>query len=535
MEKLRILQSKILAGLLILLLYSCQDKEWDKVYVKPDYLKDGSIMDVLAGPSDYREFSGLLRKTGYDSLLRRNNKFTVFAVKNGSFSAIDTISDLVALKKIIGMHILPVEVLFDKMGSNLYLSVSGKPLRFVVKNGTGTVNKINIVPSVEKQVLNGVVHEVESVIMPLKNIYEFILSDPDFDVLHSYIDSSFTKVGDITKNLIIGYDTLGKPIYKPPIIYKQSSPFMNLTEIDSEKVLSTVFVPSASALNNAFSRMLAAREGNVNLIIPRLNKKHGDTTISYYFIPKNTAYIGDTAVLLDTLFKNNVIKGEVSGFAGGINNFKNYIGTNLAIDQSTIVTDSTKYASNGYIYTLNDITLPDVAYRRSFIFLTRPKIPDPANPALTIPNPGIVYRGGNTNPPENAASVSYYQIVTGVPFGGNYTLFNFYNIGSEMDIIMPYATKGYYKVNLAIYNNSASYSGGVFDAFYGGIKLRRFMSQNDAGDNVPAANLVTSLGIINVPVSGSVKLTFVCVDKSRGFGNPYFTLSGVILVPVDAP
>ena len=266
----RIVQSNILAGLLILLLYSCAEKRWDGYYIKPDYLKAGSIMNVLLETSDYSEFARLLRKTGYDSLLRRNENFTVFALKNGSFSSIDTTSDLVALKKILGMHILPLALFKEKMGNNNFLSLSGKPLKFAVTPDGETANNI-IISSFDKRVVNGVVHEVRNVIMPLPNIYNFVVTNPDYSLFKNYIDASYATVMDTANNLTISYDTLGHPVYRQPIVYKQFSNYMSLVKIDAEDVLSTIFLPTVSAMNNNYSKMLAAREGNMNLIIPKLD------------------------------------------------------------------------------------------------------------------------------------------------------------------------------------------------------------------------------------------------------------------------
>lgn len=519
-----ILQSKMLAGLLILLLYSCMDKKWDDYYVRPAYLKEGSIMHILAGNADYKEFSSLLRKTGYDSLLTRNEMVTVFAPKNGAFGGIDTTSDLITLKKIMGMHIVHALVFKDKMSNNMYLSVSGKPLRFNVTTDGATVNKINIL-SFDKRVLNGVVHEVESVIIPLPNLYEFVKADSYLSFFKRYIDSSFiaSNIVDVLLNKITGYDTLGNPIYKPPIIYKPgTSDYLQQVPIDDEMELSTIFVPSISALNNNFSKMLAARKGNINLIIPQLNKAHGDTVIGYYFIPANTAYKGDSAVLRDYLFKYAALKGEVAQFANGINNFTNVSGNAFVVDQSKILSDSTKYASNGYMYTLSDITLPDSVYRRSFIFQPRVRIaPNPANPTVTIPNPQIVYRGGSTAPTETATSIA---------FGGRYTNFDFLNVGAELDIIMPYVINGNYRVNLLLNNNASAYGGGILDAFYGTTFLQRFTPNGFVGKANP---FTVTLGNINVTVSGPATFTFRCIARNQNFANPIMYLSAVVLQPIN--
>lgn len=508
------IQSKILAGFMILMLYSCSEKKWDEYYNKPVYQKEGSIMDIVAGTSDYKEFSGLLRKTGYDSLLRSNQMLTLFALKNGSFTGVDTTSNIVALKKIIGMHIMPSALYNDKMDNNNVLSLSGKALKFAVTQDGQTVNNIKI-SSIYRRVSNGVIHDVVNVIMPLPNLYDFVLNDPGLSIFKSYIDSSFTSVVDPVRNIEIGFDTLGLPVYKTPIIYNQNSDYMSLALIDSEMVFSTIFMPTATVFNNLYSKMLVARGGDLNLIVPRMGTNHGDTTIGYYFIPKETAYKGDSAVLRDYVFKNAVVKKEVSKFESGSNIFTNISGNQFGVNQNQIITNLTKKASNGYIYTLSDITLPDFVYRKTFMFSAVPKIPDPSNPSQQIVNPGIVYRNGvNSYPPFTTATATYDN------------MFRFKQIGSELDIIMPYVMAGNYKVTLvtALWYRGSISGSGTFDAYYRTTKLLRFISSS--------AKVNTSLGLINVPANGPVKFTFKAVQIN---GNGALPLSAVILEPVDTP
>ncbi len=297
---------------------------------------------------------------------------------------------------------------------------------------------------------------------------------------------------------------------------------MRLVKIDTEMVRSSIFLPTASTMNKVFSKMLAAREGNLNHIIPKLNQKHGDTTIGYYFIPAKTAYKGDSAILMDYLFRNVILRGEVSGFASGNNSFTNISGNTFVVDPVQILTNSIKYASNGDIYPLDDVTLPDFVYRRSFIFRTEPKVYNTAIPPALIDNPQLVFRGVWVN--------TEVKPTTGfLPYGGKYGEFTGQTAGTcEMDVIMPYVTKGHYKVTLKVFNRGSS-SGAIFDAYYGTTMLKRFASSVLGNATDIAVDI--SLGIIYVPVTGPAKITFVLVDR-RGVR---FPLSAVVFDPVDAP
>lgn len=522
MKKLiKLSQSKLLVGLLILFLYSCQEKAWDDYYIKPDYLKEGSIMDVLNEKPEYKEFRGLVRKTGLDSLLRRNEMLTVFALKNGSFSGIDTTIDLVGLKKIIGMHILNSALFKDNMENTHFLSTAGKLLKFTSSPDGQKINKITIL-SLVKRVINGVVYEVENVIKPLPSINEFVYSAPEFTFFKSYIDSNYTNIIDVNRNITISFDTLGKPVYKQPIIYIKTSDYMKMVKTDDETILSTAFLPNLSALDNLYKKMLVARGGDMRMIIPQLGINHGDTIIGGNFIPANTTYIGDSAMLREYLFSNNIIHGEITDFTNGINSFTNLVGNQFVIDKTQILTNATKYASNGYIYTLNDITLPDIAYLRPYILQTLPTVSNGAIPSVQIPNPNIVYKNGaSTTPTVTNVSSAY---------AGKYTTFRFNQIGGAMDITFPYVIKGSY--DLSAYLTGTTAILGYFDVYYNSVKLKTFCAN--------AAQTVTdkytfSINKIKVAASGPVVITFVLADRGRDLGgnSTDIFMSALALTPVS--
>ena len=100
----KIIQQSISALLLVLLLFSCIENNYD--YNKPDYVKEGSLMEVLSKNANYSKFCELLIQTGYDSVLYRGDLFTVLAIDNAELSGAFLPADRAELKKVLGMHIL---------------------------------------------------------------------------------------------------------------------------------------------------------------------------------------------------------------------------------------------------------------------------------------------------------------------------------------------------------------------------------------------------------------------------------------------
>ena len=430
----------ILAGLTMIYLFSCQDKFWDEHYSKPSFIQDGTIYDYISGQPDYFRFASLLRKSGYDSLLSKGGSYSVFVIKNNAFSGVDTSVIRIELKKLMGMHILPKILFSDRMEDVAELSISGKLVRLSLGTDGIRVNNIKIT-SQGKRFVNGIVYESEKVLNVLPNLYDIVVSDPAADFWKTMIDSSFTKKVDPDRNIKIGYDSLGNPLYKPPYIYKITSDYLTFSNLNNEKILSTVFLPNRNCLNNLYSKMLAAREGKPALFVPRIGTAHGDTTISGFFIPQNISYKGDSTVFIEYLLRNVITTGELNPTAGGSHSFQSIDGNPVTVLSSDIQTGSLKPASNGTIYPVNTLTLSEVAFRRPFRFQTSPTIPDPTNPSVSINNPNIVSRNGaNTTVPEVVSNEAAY--------GKKFTRFKFNMVGGEMDFIIPFVLKGRYQINV---------------------------------------------------------------------------------------
>ncbi|HUS00616.1 MAG TPA: fasciclin domain-containing protein [Chitinophagaceae bacterium] len=511
------IQSKVVIGLLIIIAFSC-NKKWEEHYVTPDYLKSGSVFELLASNPDYSQFVGLITKTGYDTILKSGGTYTVLALKNGAFTGIDTVTNLVALKKIIGMHIANSSIYTDGMNNTNILSVSGKLLKFT---GAPSVNGIAL-KGLNSKAVNGVIQEAERVIFPIANLYDVIVATPELSFFKTYIDSSFKYVVDVEKNTRIGFDTLNQPVYQQPIIYKQLSNYLAITGINNENVVRTVFMPNNTAVNNVISNLLVARAGKANLIIPALGTKHKDTTVGYVYFPANMPYAGDTAILLDYLYSHPVIDKEIPALAAGTNTFTNIFGIPFNVSTSQVKTNATP-ASNGIYYILNNITLPDVVYRSRFMFLPFPKIPNPANPTgPQINNPDIIYSGGTNTSPSQTSNSSCYT--------GKFTRFNFVNVGGKVEFNFPFVTKGNYRVNLKNYLDA---NGALVTVSYGSQVLKQNL--NTSTLNIISSGMVdVDLGIINVPADGSLKLTFTCTGVSPKTAAKYeFCVDLVELIPVQ--
>jgi uncharacterized surface protein with fasciclin (FAS1) repeats len=534
------IKTKIFTGLLILLACSCVDKNWDNYYVKPDYAVNGNTFDILSKNSNYKEFTSLLKKVRFDSILRSPNLYTVFALRNGAFAGIDTVSDLVTLKKIMGMHLVPSAVYREDLTKNNILGASGKLLKLAFVNQGFSVNSIKF-NHAETRTSNGVFYEVEKVILPVPNLHDVIYSNPDLTSFKSFIVSSYKAIIDRGNNITIGFDTLNAPIYQAPVNYIQFSEYLSIALPQDESVLSSGFFPSNKAVSKVVADMLVSNGGRLNMIAPRLGTNHGDTLIGGRFFRKSETYAGDTLVLLNNLFKSVFVRGEIPVLASATNSFSNILGGTINVAKTQVKADA-KVVSNGYYYVLDDVTVPEMFYRKEFMFVPSPRIPDPADPTKTIANPMIIYSNEANTSPVVVTSISvaaanppytFNVTTTDKTFTGRYTRFNFTKVGAMIDFIIPYVTKGYYRVVLGYLPES---NNGMVSASYGGQKLIQNMNTSTQYNSRALLYVAKDIGTINVSSHGAVQLKFTCTASNPVTFNQYtFCVDFVRLEPVSAP
>jgi len=489
----------VLSGLLLMIsLIACKNDKWDVYENKPTYLKEGSLFNLLKDKPEFSEFMSLARKTGYDSILRRSDMFTVLAIKNGGFTTIDTSSSAVELKKIIGMHVIPKAIERTEMTSNRYIAISGKSVVFQTSGATTTAGGM-VISSDSFKALNGLVYIIDRPILPLKNLKEIVESNPDFSLFKAFIDSSYTQSADPSRNVVTGYDPNNNPIYQQPIVYTKGSVYMDSVKLDDENTFSTLLIPPNQVINTALARLLTERAQQNGLIVPRVDATHPDTTIGYFFIPRNIPYPGDSAILTSHLFRN-ITRPAIPSFTPGEHALGKVTGGSLAINTSQLTSGTGGQASNGFYYILKEANLTEVSYRKVFILDTY--IQNPASPAQFILNPNIKFSMGASSTIVTKAAVAWHNRAIE---------FNFNNLGGRIDFTLPLLTAGNYKVLLQYVPIS---SGAIVSASFGSTSLRQQLDVSvlftrPEGENAISA-LDADLGTIHQSENGPATVTLKC-------------------------
>jgi uncharacterized surface protein with fasciclin (FAS1) repeats len=518
-KTLKIRPNRLLPLLITLILFSCNDQKWDDYYSKPEYLKSGGIWETIKTIPNYREFASLLKKTGYDSILSQNKMLTLMVVPNGSFSTVDTSLNLSVLKKMIGQHILISALSKTDLNDARQASISGKYVRIKQINGSFTADGIKLNP-VNIVTLNGIIHEINQVIIPKPNLLELIVNTPELSSYKAFIDSSVLKIPNPDLNIKLGYDSLNVPIYKEPIIYKSYSKYLSMIPLDLEQFATTVFVPTDNTVNSALAKLLEMRAGKADYLIPKLSKNHGDTIIGAYMVPKGLPYPGDASNVLNYIFSNCAYQGEIASLSG-LNQFNNINGGKIFVTERQVKAKAD--ASNGTCYSLNDISLPESVFRATFMFIPRVWVLDPVTKANTkVVNPYIVYQGTTATAPAEAGEATCYT--------GRKTAFDFKSVGGAVKFILPFVVKGKYKVILNYYTDD---NGCFVDIKYGNDYIfRNFNSSSQYIINKQMTSF--DLGLIEVATEGQVDFTFICSATSlKGAGRFQLHVDLLKLVPSD--
>lgn len=134
----------------------------------------GSILDVAQNTDQLSTLVDAVVAADLAEVLAGEEVLTVFAPTNEAFSAIseDQLSSLLedqeAMIQIVGYHVLPGRFTSEELlAVNSATSLQGNALTFAVdEDGNITINGANIV-STDITASNGVVHLIDTVLMPL--------------------------------------------------------------------------------------------------------------------------------------------------------------------------------------------------------------------------------------------------------------------------------------------------------------------------------------------------------------------------------
>lgn len=241
-----------LIGLAILAV-SCNDR-WDEYYYYSNSGKEEELeltmTEFLDQHAEYQEFYDMLKSTGLDQELERDQELTLWVVNNTGMQ----LSEVEAgdtLRMQYHMNYLPF-IRTDLKNGKRIRSLNGIYFQITNRNDSIFTNSSQVVKSYRLK--NGVIHEIDQLMKSRINMYDYLtqLGD-DYSIIRDTIFKYDIRVFDRANSTPIGVDKTGNTIYDS--IFYVHNPLFEKAQFNSEFSQFTCFLPSNAVIENCFLSM----------------------------------------------------------------------------------------------------------------------------------------------------------------------------------------------------------------------------------------------------------------------------------------
>lgn len=135
--------------------------------------KDKTIVEIAASNPDFSTLVAAVQAAGLVDTLNGAGPFTVFAPTNAAFAKIPKadldalLKDKAALTKVLTYHVVAGKVMSgDVVKLKSAKTVQGQDVMIEVKDGKVMLNGNSTVTAVDIEAKNGVIHVIDTVILP---------------------------------------------------------------------------------------------------------------------------------------------------------------------------------------------------------------------------------------------------------------------------------------------------------------------------------------------------------------------------------
>lgn len=294
-----------------------------------DEVLQESLLEFFSDKSEYSACFEWLKTAGIEEEMAKNQYLTIWVVKNDIFEASGLQNnDTLSIKNHVNYLAFGKPDLKNglriMMLNNIYVQISslGDDL---------FANKSKILNSYRMK--NGVVHELDMLLEPKINIYEYLIRlNDDYSLIRDSIFKYNTVVFDIANSRPIGVDKTGNTVYDS--VFYVHNPLFENAKFNSEFEQFTVMLPSNEVVSDCFDK---------------LNEQY--TLMGQQFSQE------------DTLLAINWIK-EAIFFKGAISDFSS-LDMNSAFNKvwrtsvQEIDRNAKQELSNGFIYPVTNLKIPN--------------------------------------------------------------------------------------------------------------------------------------------------------------------------------
>ena len=541
---------------LSMLMTGCYENAWEN-HVTQDQLLKSDLVEAISTKLELSTFYVMLKKTGYDQLLKTSNDFTVFAPTNTAWSGVDT-TNLDKMTKLVGTLIVYKSYFTDD--ANLYkkvTSVNGKNIFYDASTQSFNGAKI-ITPDIRSA--NGVIQITDKIVERKNNIWEYLSTNTDY-LQYQYINSLNSRIMDPEKSVAIGINPAdGKTKYDT--IWKNINNFLQKYPLDYEDSVHTYIVVENDNFNTLYNKYKDYFQMGTLAKTDSITRFNVCQDFVFNGIVDITQF--DTLTNVDGVkvpVKNAIIESTYNASNGRVYVLKE---SNIRLKDKIkpiIIQgeDFTSSANSTYVFTRykrwasgeRDVALEgaetqsDSLYRRSTglkdsvrsKIYRLPTVNDPSKaPVANINNFYIEYKANVNSAKYDLYYIAYDDIADHFDF--TYTNFGVYKIVQKLFISLP----GGSPLKYGTVDNTR----GVANNYLG--DTRCFVGQGRAGIHeltklnqwdlapttqlISAAVIATDADIVNIPRTGSLTMWLCNTARSNtASGQGLLFLDYIMLVP----
>ncbi len=221
------------------------NNQWEDYYSDPPERIEDNVFKLIGQEENFSRFHDVLTEYGFEEMLSMNQYFTLFVPVNSAFDGLMDYSDE-EWRKIIGFHILYSKLFSHEFTEVDLMTTIGKYLNIKdADNNEYTIfdSRINM-DHTDNFCQNGVIHEIDHLLIPKLNVYEYIMAlDTSYSILQDFLNSMDERFIDYEQSERIGVDDDGNAIYDT--VWREENYFLDeIAGLKNESEAYTGFIPS---------------------------------------------------------------------------------------------------------------------------------------------------------------------------------------------------------------------------------------------------------------------------------------------------
>ena len=324
--------------LLSILFFACQKEKDDYFYKDTEASVDTDIMTLLKENANYSQFVTLLEQYQVDTLLNQGKIYTFFVPSNNAMENIE--EGILGEKELIEYLMTESYVNLSQIRGQNKIQTQGEKFALIEEVGGAsyTFDGISIL-SGSPLTNNGRYYEIEKVVQPKPNLYQYIAATNEF--YRTFLDSQDSTYLDKELSTPIGYTDDGKTIYDTvftTVNLFEENYFPVSEEFRDYKATMLLFT------QEQYDRALGIVSTELNIQVEDIPGKWQNEVLMPYLLEQS-------------IFRNAL---QYSAFSSG--RAKNILGDSVDVVPQNI--DPVFYeCSNGRSYNFIDFLVPEFLYK----------------------------------------------------------------------------------------------------------------------------------------------------------------------------